>query len=384
MIDDHTNENASEIENYKIAVKEIKDAILRSQHQAVKGVNSIQLSLYFGVGSYVSKNTRSGWWGTGAIETISEQLKRELPGLRGFSGRNLRNMRQFFECWRVEFANMAATAAKMDSDDQSIDTEMLLPVNPAAMAANFKLEEFLAVSFSHHIEILNKTDTAEERIFYIHQTYIHQWDKYSLRDRLKADLFHHTGQLPNNFEETMPERKSALKAINMLKDEYMLDFINVEEIGERDEQDINERVVENAIVHNIKNFIMTFGKDFAFLGNQYHVEAIGHDHYIDLLFYNRELCSLVAIELKTGTFKPIYLGELNTYLQVLDDFVKKPNENPSIGLVLCKSADKSYAEYAVRDYSKPMSVATYKTASDMPERLRHALPDIEELKRLLQ
>lgn len=384
MIDDRTNENASEIENYKNAVKEIKNAILRSQHQAVKGVNSIQLSLYFGVGSYVSKNTRSGWWGTGAIETISEQLKRELPGLRGFSGRNLRNMRQFFECWRVEFANMAATAAKMDSDDQSIDTEMLLPVNPAAMAANFKLEEFLAVSFSHHIEILNKTDTAEERIFYIHQTYIHQWDKYRLRDRLKADIFHHTGQLPNNFEETMPERKSALKAINMFKDEYMLDFINVEEIGERDEQDINERVVENAIVHNIKNFIMTFGKDFAFLGNQYHVEAIGHDHYIDLLFYNRELCSLVAIELKTGAFKPIYLGELNTYLQVLDDFVKKPNENPSIGLVLCKSADKSYAEYAVRDYSKPMSVATYKTASDMPERLRHALPDIEELKRLLQ
>lgn len=126
-----------------------------------------------------------------------------------------------------------------------------------------------------------------------------------------------------------------------------------------------------------------FGKDFAYIGNQYHVEALGHDHYIDLLFYNRELCSLVAIELKTGAFKPIYLGELNTYLQVLDDFVKKTNENQSVGLVLCKSADKAYAEYAVRDYSKPMGVATYKTASDMPERLRRALPDIEELKKLL-
>ena len=372
------SDNETEFRNYRDAVNDIKDAILKSQYQATKGVNGIQLSLYFGVGRYVSKNTRSGKWGTGAIDTISGQLKKELPGLRGFSERNLRNMRQFFENWEAELSKLAAMAANLESEKESIDTEMLLPANPAAMAANFNLDEFLSVSFTHHMEILNKTATAEERFFYIHQ-----WDKYLLRDFLKADLYHHTGQLPNNFEETMPEHTSALKAISMFKDEYLLDFINTEEIGERDIQDIDERVVENSIVHNIKNFILTFGKDFAFIGNQYHVETFGLDHYIDLLFYNRELCSLVAIELKNGAFKPIYLGELNTYLQVLDDFVKKPNENPGVGLVLCKSADKAYAEYAVRDYSKPIGVATYKTAADMPERLRRALPDIEELKKLL-
>lgn len=167
------------------------------------------------------------------------------------------------------------------------------------------------------------------------------------------------------------------------KDEYMLDFINVEELGARDIEDVDERIVENKIVQNIKNFIMTFGHDFTFVGNQFRVEAFGHIHIIDLLFFNRELSSLVAVELKTGLFKTAYLGQLNMYLRVLDDFVRKSNENPSIGIVLCKSADKAYAEYAIRDYDKPMGGATYKTVSDMPERLRKALPDVEELKKLL-
>ncbi len=137
-------------------------------------------------------------------------------------------------------------------------------------------------------------------------------------------------------------------------------------------------------MQNIKNLTMTFGRDFTFIGNQFRVEALRHTHIIDLLFFNRELSSLVAIELKTGAFKTAYLGQLNIYLRVLDDFVRKPNENPSIGIVLCKSADKAYVKYAVKDYDKSMEVATYKTASDMPERLRNALPDMEELKKLLQ
>lgn len=141
--------------------------------------------------------------------------------------------------------------------------------------------------------------------------------------------------------------------------------------------------MEKKIIQNIKNFIMAFGRDFTFVGNQFRVEALGHTHIIDLLFFNRELASLVAIELKTGPFKSSYLGQLNIYLQVLDDFVRKPNENPSIGIVLCKSADKAYVEYAVRDYDKPMGVATFKTATEMPEKLRRALPDMEELKKTI-
>ena len=174
-----------------------------------------------------------------------------------------------------------------------------------------------------------------------------------------------------------------LKALNMFKDEYLLDFINVEEIGERDIEDIDERVVEKEIIHNIKNFIMTFGRDFAFVGNQYHLEAFTEDFFPDLLFFNRELNCLVVIELKTGKFKPSYLGQLMAYLRILDDKVKKLHENPSIGIVLCKSANKEFVEYVIQDYAKPMGVATYRLNSEMPEKLRNALPDVEDLKKLL-
>ena len=204
------------------------------------------------------------------------------------------------------------------------------------MAIEMDFEEFMAVSFTHHLEILHKTTEVAQRLFYIHQAYVNQWDKYHLRDELKADLYHHQAKLPNNFGKAMPDKRSALKALEMFKDEYLLDFINVEEIGERDKADVDEREVENAIVHNVKNFIMTFGRDFAFVGNQYHLEKFGFDFYPDLLFYNRELAALVVVELKRGDFKPAYLGQLSAYLRVLDTEVKKPFENPSVGIVLSR------------------------------------------------
>ena len=207
--------------------------------------------------------------------------------------------------------------------------------------------------------------------------------KYALRDHLKADDFHHRGMLPNNFSQAMADSHQALKAVSMFKDEYLLDFINVEQLDEQDREDIDERVVETSIVNNIKKFVMMFGRGFAFIGNQYRLMVGEKEFFVDLLFYNREISSLVAIELKAGEFKPSYLGQLNFYLQALDDQVRMPGENPSIGLVLCKNADKMVAEYAVRDYTKPMGVATYRTTKDMPKKLRDALPDIEELKKLL-
>ena len=174
----------------------------------------------------------------------------------------------------------------------------------------------------------------------------------------------------------MNTTRQAMKAIRMFKDEYLLDFINVEDIDAQ-EKDVDERLVEQRIIHNIKRFIMTLGRDFTFVGNQYHLEIYGEEMWSDLLFFNRELNALVAM------FKPSYLGQLYAYLQVLDDKVRKPHENPSIGIVLCKSANQSYVEYAVRDYNKPMGVATYKTISDMPKEMQHILPDIDELQKLM-
>lgn len=157
----------------------------------------------------------------------------------------------------------------------------------------------------------------------------------------------------------------------------------MEDIDAEDE-DVDEKVVEQRIVQNIKRFIMTLGRDFTFVGNQYHLEIYGEEMKSDLLFFNRELNALVAIELKKGKFKPAYLGQLYAYMQVLDDKVRKPHENPSIGIVLCRYANHAYAEYAVRDYNKPMGVSTYKTLSDMPTAMRETLPDIEELKKLME
>ena len=245
------------------------------------------------------------------------------------------------------------------------------------------MDEFFAISFTHHIEILNKSKTLEERLFYIHEAVANRWNKDVLRSKLKADIYHHSGTMVSNFSTAITETKLAMKALGMFRDEYLLDFINTEELDITNPEDIDEPVIEHAIVTHIRQFIMTFGRDFSFISNQYRLDVAGHELFIDLLFFNRELNCLVAVELKKGVFKPAYLGQLNLYLQALDDQVRKPHENPSVGIILCRSADKSFVEYAVRDFQKPMGVATYRTSDEMPEKLRNALPDIEELKRQL-
>ena len=370
-------------QEYSIAAQTIKTAILQSQYKAVKLINREQLALYYGIGRYISHHSRVGHWGTGAIAYISNKLQRELPGLRGFSERNLKNMRTFYEEWQVLDSKSAIAIADLQLiDNLEQNTEEIRHLELPKFK-DFPIEDFLKIGFTHHSVILSQVKSIEERFFYIKLCANDLLKVDTLKKIIKEDVFHNRGTMPNNFIDKLPTYELAKKAIISFKDEYLLDFINVEELGVRDIEDVDERVVENKIVQNIKNFIMTFGRDFTFVGNQFRVEALGHTHIIDLLFFNRELSSLVAIELKTGPFKTAYLGQLNMYLRVLDDFVRKPNENPSIGIVLCKSADKAYVEYAVRDYDKPMGVATFKTVSDMPEKLRKALPDVEELKKLL-
>lgn len=371
------------IQQYQQAVSVIKQAILQSQYRAAKLVTGEQLSLYFGIGGYVSQHTRQERWGTSAVNSISEQLRRDLPGLRGFSAQNIRNMRTFYEFWApfIICSPMASKLQLTDTEDVvSIDSLSLQKWSP--MASEINREEFLGISFSHHMEILHKTKNLQEILFYIHQTVLHKWDKYDLRDRLKANLYAVEGSAPNNFLQTMPV-KDARKAVGMFKDEYLLDYINVDEMEVDKPEDVDERVVEKAIVQNIKKFIMTFGRDFAYIGNQYHLEIYTQELFPDLLFLNRELNCMVVVELKKGAFKPGYIGQLQTYMKVLDDKIRKPHENPTIGILLCKSADKAFVEYVIRDYNHPMGVATYKTAADMDEKLRKALPDMDEMRNLL-
>ena len=382
------------------AVQVIKDAILQSQQRALSSVNQEQLALYYGIGRYISANTRTKNWGKGVIERVSEQLRKELPGLRGFSVRNLKNMRTFYEEWRgLESHNSAVQTAEFEKDTQKIYGETNENSNSAVQTVEFQSESvicqlqltnlpdfpivaFLGISFTHHITILKTVKSYEERKFYIQFAADYKVKCEDLEQLMKEDLYSHQGQLPNNFKKTIPNQLQAYRAISMFKDEYLLDYINTEELFVRD-KDRDERVIEQGIVNNVKNFIMTFGRDFTFVGNQYHLEKFGVEQFPDLLFFNRELSALVCVELKDGPFKTAYLGQLAGYLRILDDEVRKPNENPSIGIILCKSANKRFVEYVIQDYNKPMGVATYKTSVDMDDRLKKLLPPVEDLEKLL-
>lgn len=359
------------------AIADIKAAILQSQYKVAQTANAEMLSLYYGIGRYVSENTRANAWGTNAIETISCQLQKELPGLRGFSATAIKRMRIFYEQWADEI-NRPSTMDDSRSASNALDIAAF--INRPLLMDDLDVHDFCCISFTHHYEILSKTKNIKERIFYIKQTAHNHWSIQRLTDEIRADSYHHQSRMPNNFAQTMPSKANALKAIEMFKDNYLLDFVNMEELGARDAQDVDERIVEQRIVQNVKNFIMTFGTDFTFVGNQYHLEKFGIEQYPDLLFYNRELSALVCVELKFGDFKPAYLGQLSAYLRILDSEVKKPHENPSIGIVLCKSANKAFVEFLIQGYDNPMGVATYKTKED----IKKLLPSEKQLQDLLE
>lgn len=371
------------------AVATIKTAILQSQARAAQAVNQEQLALYFGIGRFVSENSRKGFWGQNAIESISKLLKTELPGLRGFSASMIKRMRTFYEEWREiepKSVILITENTKINNIDKSVipitDLDMIYPLKLTGYE-EFPIIAFLNISFSHHSMILRYTETLDERKYYIQLAYNQRLKVDDLETLLKAKVYEKQERIPSNFFKTIPDKKLAMQTLQMFKDQYLLDFINVEEIDEMDPEDIDERVIEKQIVMNIKNYIMAFGRSFTYIGHQVHYDKLGHDSWVDLLFFNRELKSLVAIELKKGEFKPSYLGQLSAYLRILNDDEKLAGENPSIGLILCKKADKSFVEYVIQDYDHPMGVATYKTYNDMDERLKAVLPPKDELLQLI-
>jgi len=363
------------VNNYSEAIRVIKNAILKSRYCAAVLANKELLSLYYGIGKYISENSRKGFWGTGAIEAISEKLQQELPGLRGFSAGNIKKMRIFYEQWYGYSENRALVThdlkltSKQDVEFRALSTHEMkkLPFG------------FLSIGFTQHYEILNKTTSLEERLFYIEHCANEFWNVETLRYYLKSNLYKKQGKMLNNFKTTILDKDLRQKALLSFKDEYLLDYINIE--SQDDEPD--ERVLESKIMNNIRKFIMSLGKNFSFIGNQYRLIIEEQEYFIDLLFFNRQLQALIAIELKRGDFKPEYMGKMNFYLSALDDLVRLPHENPSIGIILCKSKSQRIVEYAFRDTTKPMGVATYKMAKKLPPQYRNLLPDAERLKELL-
>lgn len=362
--------------NYLPAVKAIKHAILESRYRAARLVNKEMLALYYWVGNYVSVHSRVDAWNTHAIAVISKMLQQELPGLTGFSETNIKNMRTFYETW-CPVLNRQLSAADLDNNLNI--SELLNRQITSADLSEEDYKSFLSVGFSIHREIIRKTSTLEERLFYIRLSAKEFWTYDKAKYHLNENLYKKQGTIQQTtFARTITDADFKQRALQSFKDEYMLDFINIE-----DTEMVDEREIEQTIVLNVKNFIMAFGQDFSFIGNQYRLEVSGKEFVIDLLFFSRRLRSLVAFELKRGEFKPEYTGKMNFYLAALDRYVRLPDENPSIGIILCKSKDEEIVELSFSDTSKPMGVATYRTSKDLPERLRNALPDIEELKKLM-
>lgn len=362
-----------------VAVKVIKKAIIDSRFQLAKAVNKQTLTLYYNIGGFVSERSRKGHWGAGAIKTLSTLLRQELPGLRGFSETSIKDMRIFFEEWKSVFINRQLTTADLGI---SLCLDDKLVINRQLTTADLTTEQldmFFKVAFTHHREILRKTVTLAERLFYIEKCATEFWQipklKYALNDR----LFEKEKIQTTNFTQVISEDKLRRRALEAFKNNYLFDFVDLE-----DDEVIDEKVLEIQIVKNIKNFIMAFGQDFAFMGNQYRLTVDGEELFVDLLFYHRSLRCLVAVELKTGKFKGAYAGQLNTYLSALDDLVRRPDENPSIGLILCKEKSDRIVEYAFRNTATPMGDATYTLTSELPKQYLETLPNPDDLAKLLQ
>jgi len=387
--------------NINEAAKIIKNAIVHSRYNAAKMVNKELLGLYYGIGKYVSENSRGGTWGTGAIKQLSDDLQKMLPGLRGFSEGAIKKMRLFYEEWSAIFSNRSLTmndlsntnfypqskiagmitTGDFEACEYPIDLLLLEKHMVLTLLPEFSSEAFYRVGFTHHYTLMAKEKSLNGRIFYIAKCAENFWTVEALKSNLRGELYQRLGAMPNNFLQTIPEQEQAHRAIYAFKDEYFLDYINIEPDIDPDDRD--ERVFERNIIANIKQFILSFGSDFCFMGNQYRVMFEEKEFFIDLLFFHRELRCLVAVELKRGEFKPAFLGQLNFYLSALDEFVRRSDENPSIGIILCKEANRNIVEFAVRDYTKPMGVATYRTRNEMPEKLQKALPDFESLQKLM-
>lgn len=362
--------------DFSKAVRDIKLAILQTRAKAAHLANAEALKLYFFVGGYVSKKTRNAKWGSGAIEALSERLQVELPGPRGFSASSIKRMRAFFEAW----------SDVLSIRPMPLDETGLTPIRPTSLGEYgedaFML--FLSLGFSFHATILEKTQNVDERFYYVMRAAKEMWSHACLLEHLRADDYHHVGALPNNFEKTLSPMVLATQAVRSFKDEYLLDLINLDNVDVRYGYEIDERVLSKSMVASIEKTIAALGgNDFCFMGREKRLVVSDEEFFVDLLFFHRGLKAMVAIELKMGDFHPGYLGQLNFYLAAIDKLMKKPDENPTIGLLLCEKVNKPVVQLAVQGYSQPIGIATYRALRNIPEPYKMLAPVIDGVRKVM-
>ncbi|MFB2120828.1 YhcG family protein [Parapedobacter sp. 2B3] len=322
-------------------IAEIKERVRKAQYEALKVVNTELISLYWDIGKDISEKQKEGW-GKGVVPRLSKELQEEFPGIGGFSVGNLWLMAQFYNEYQSD-------------------------INLAPMVRE--------ISWSKHIVILKRCKEPQERLFYTQATKKFGWTKDVLTNQIENKTFERYLLNQTNWENTLPgvTKKNATLAI---KDHYTFQFLNLsDEHGEAE--------LEQALVKNIRGFLLEMGGDFTFVGNQYRLMVNDKEFFIDLLLFHRKLQSLVAIELKIGEFLPEYKGKMEFYLSILNDKVRLPHENEAIGIIICKSKDRTIVEYSLKTSTLPIGVATYSTSKSLPKEYKKLLPSAKEIEEKL-
>ncbi len=329
--------------DYGALLATVRDRIRSAQYEALRSVNRELVELYWDIGQVIAERQRDEGWGRSIVERLAEDLREQLPGVRGFSASNLWRMRVFYRAYRQK-AKLAPLVRE--------------------------------VGWSHNLVILERCADDLEREFYLRMTRRMGWTRRVLVHQIENQTYEKTILNQTNFADTLPEpiRDQARLAV---KDAYTFDFL---ELGD----EYSERQLEAAILAQVEPFLREMGGRCSFVGSQYRLEVSDKEYFIDLLLFHRALRCLVALELKIGEFQPEFVGKMQFYLAVLDDTARMPGENPAIGIILCKSKDKTIVEYALRESNKPIGVASYRVVKTLPDELRGELPEPEQVARLLQ
>jgi predicted nuclease of restriction endonuclease-like (RecB) superfamily len=325
--------------DYDNFLHRLKERIRNAQIQAALAVNRELVMLYWQIGREILARQQEQGWGAKVISKLAKDLQKAFPEMKGFSRTNLLYMRAFAEAY---------------PDEQIIQ-----------QAAG-------QIPWFHNCILLDKVKDPEERLWYIQQTTLQGWSRSVLTQRLESGLYHRQGEgALTNFSQTLPQPQSAL-AQQILRDPYNFDFLS---LG----HEAQERELEAALIHHIREFLLEMGVGFAFIGSQYPIQVSGKDYRLDLLFYHFRLHCFVVVDLKTVEFEPEFSGKMNFYVSAVDDLMRSPVDNPTIGIVLCKTQDHTVVEYALRDVHKPIGISTYQLKNALPESLKGNLPTIAEL-----
>jgi predicted nuclease of restriction endonuclease-like (RecB) superfamily len=339
---------------YTIWLKDLKSRVRSVQIKAMVKVNTEMLNFYWELGMDIVEKQSSTSWGDGFIKQLSSDLMKEFPSIKGFSKRNLELVRKWFLFYST--INTIAKQAVSQLKTQKVQQAVAL---------------ITQVPWGHNIAIMNKCKNINEALFYISSIIKNGWSRSILIHQIESDLYKRKGKSISNFDHTLPSVQSDL-AKETLKNPYVFDFLNL-----REKHD--EKEFENELLNQVSKFLLELGAGFSFIGRQYKLEVGGDEFYMDLLFYHVKLHCYVVIELKTTKFKPEFSGKLNFYISVVDGIIKSKQDNPTIGILICKSKNNTVVEYSVKDINKPIGVSEYIVTKKLPNEFKSTLPTIKEI-----